>query len=75
MDVHGVQTRYDVRLIFQQIFSFSTLRICYVKMATSEEWGGISSPFLEEYILGNIQELENVKLRYKKIVRNLKLIL
>ena len=33
------QTRYDVIGSFQHIFSFSTLRIFYVKMANSEGGG------------------------------------
>ena len=39
LDAHNLKTRYDVTWFFQHIFSFSSLRIFYVKMATSE--GGV----------------------------------
>ena len=47
-DAHNSKTRYDVILIFQHIFSFSTFRILYIKMATSEgEERGSAYPELE----------------------------
>ena len=45
-DPHNAQARYDVIWNFQHIFSFSTLRIFYVKMATSEREGGSACPCL-----------------------------
>ena len=47
MDAHGAQTRYDVMLTFTLIFIFRILRFFYVKMATSQEGGGVSAyPYL-----------------------------
>ena len=37
LDAHNSKTRYDLIWFFQHIFSFSLLRIFYVKMATYEE--------------------------------------
>ena len=37
LGTHSAQTRYEVIWDFTPIFSFSTLRIFYVNMATSEE--------------------------------------
>ena len=40
LDARGAQTQYDVTWNFTPIFFFNSLRIFYVKMATSERGGG-----------------------------------